>query len=163
MKTILTGAVALFALAAGAPALAQEADADAGALIVAPLEIKNVQDLYFGTIAPSVDQADTVAVAPDGSRDCGPALTCLSTDHTAAGFVVRGEADEIYTISLPREIRITNNKGETMVINDVVGSKPSGQLLKGEDSFTVGGTLAVAARQAAGRYNGTFTVAVEYK
>ncbi|MEQ8412307.1 MAG: DUF4402 domain-containing protein [Erythrobacter sp.] len=163
MKTILTGAVALIALTAGAPALAQEADSKAGALLVAPLEVQNTQDLYFGTIAPSIDQADKVSVAPDGSRDCGPALTCLSADHTAAGFEVRGEEDATYTISLPKEIRITNGKGETMVISNVVGSKPSGQLLKGEDEFTVGGTLAVAARQAAGRYNGTFTVAVEYK
>ena len=38
-----------------------------------------------------------------------------------------------------------------------------GQLLKGEDSFTVGGTLDVGVRQEAGKYTGSFTVAVEYQ
>jgi len=162
MKTILAGAIALVALTAGMPALAQDADAGAGANIIAPLEIERTQDLYFGTIAPSTSQNDTVAVSPDGSRNCGPALTCLTADHTAAAFAVYGEAEATYTISVPDQILIANGTGESMVISDVTGSKASGQLLSGEDSFSVGGTLAVAARQAAGRYTGTFTVAVEY-
>jgi len=157
------GATALVALAAAGAAAAATADADAGAKIIAPLEISRTADLYFGTIAPSTTVGDKVAVAADGSRQCGPALTCLTADHTAAAFAVTGEADAFYTISLPNQINIVNAKGTAMKVSDFTGSKAKGQLLNGEDSFTVGGTLEVAARQEAGQYKGSFTVAVEYQ
>jgi hypothetical protein len=76
---------------------------------------------------------------------------------------VTGEADAFYTISLPKEIKIVNDKGTAMLVSDFNGSKAGGQLLKGEDSFTVGGTLDVGVRQEAGKYTGSFTVAVEYQ
>lgn len=163
MNKMFAGAIVLASLAAATSANAQSADAGAGAKIIAPLEIANVTDLYFGTIAPSTTVADTVVVAADGSRKCGPALTCLTADHTAAAFAVTGEADAFYTISLPREINIVNEAGTAMRVADFTGSKTGGQLLSGEDSFTVGGTLDVGVRQEAGKYKGSFTVAVEYQ
>jgi len=163
MKKMFAGAVVLASFAAATSAQAQSADAGAGAKIVAPLEISNVTDLYFGTIAPSTSIADTVTVSADGSRLCGPALTCLTADHTAAAFAVTGEADAFYTISLPTEIQIVNDNGTAMRVANFAGSKAGGQLLSGEDAFTIGGTLNVGVRQEAGRYAGSFTVAVEYQ
>ena len=163
MNKMFAGAIVLASLAAATSAHAQSADAGAGAKIVAPLEIANVTDLYFGTIAPSTTVSDTVAVLADGSRKCGPALTCLTADHTAAAFAVTGEADAFYTISLPNEIKIVNENGTEMRVADFNGSKTGGQLLSGEDSFTVGGSLDVGVRQEAGKYAGSFTVAVEYQ
>ncbi|WP_416908547.1 MAG: DUF4402 domain-containing protein [Polymorphobacter sp.] len=160
---LLAGAAALVALAAAGAAQAAIAEAGAGAKIVAPLEITRTADLYFGTIAPSTTVADKVSVDADGSRNCGPALTCLTSDHTAAAFAVTGEADAFYTISLPKSISLVNANGTTMNVDDFAGSQADGQLRKGEDSFTVGGTLEVAARQEAGQYKGSFTVAVEYQ
>ena len=160
---IFAGATALIALAAAGAANAATADAGAGAKIIAPLEISSTADLYFGTIAPSTTVDDKVAISTDGSRKCGSALTCLSSEYSAAAFAVTGEADAFYTISLPSEIKIVNEKGNAMRVADFTGSKDKGQLLKGEDSFTVGGTLEVAARQEAGQYKGSFTVAVEYQ
>ncbi len=133
MNKMIALATVFASLAAATSAQAQSADAGAGAKIVAPLEISNVTDLYFGTIAPSTSVADKVVVAADGSRDCGPALTCLTADHTAAAFAVTGEADAFYTISLPKEIKIVNAKGTAMLVSDFSGSKANGQLLKGED------------------------------
>jgi hypothetical protein len=163
MHKMLASAAALIAVATAGAASAATADAGAGAKIVAPLEITRTADLYFGTIAPSTTVADTVSVAADGARKCGPALTCLTSDHTAAAFTVTGEADAFYTISLPKEIDIVNANGTAMKVSAFTGSKADGQLLKGEDNFTVGGTLAVAMRQEAGKYTGSFTVAVEYQ
>lgn len=160
MKYLLASAAAL---AAASAANAATADAGAGAKIIAPLEISRTADLYFGTIAPSTTQADTVIVDADGNRKCGPALTCLTSDHTAAAFAVTGEADAFYTISLPEEIKIVNAKGTAMRVAKFSGSKANGQLLKGQDSFTVGGMLEVGVRQEAGQYKGSFTVAVEYQ
>ena len=163
MNKMIALATVFASLAAATSAQAQSADAGAGAKIIAPLEISNVTDLYFGTIAPSTTVADTVVVAADGSRKCGPALTCLTADHTAAAFAVTGEADAFYTIALPKQIKIVNQNGNAMLVSDFTGSKSNGQLLKGEDSFTVGGTLDVGVRQEAGKYTGSFTVAVEYQ
>ncbi|MEE4205642.1 MAG: DUF4402 domain-containing protein [Erythrobacter sp.] len=160
---VVTGAVALIALTAGMPALAADAEGEAGAYIVAPLEIERVNDLYFGAIAASATQSDKVVVAPDGSRQCGPALTCLTADHTAAEFGVTGESSAFYTIDLPNEITIASSTGATMKVLEVTGSKSEGQLLSGQDSFTVGGTLEVGAQQEPGLYTGAFTVAVEYQ
>jgi hypothetical protein len=163
MNKLLMGVAALATVALSGAANAATAEAGAGAKIIAPLEISRTADLYFGTIAPSTTVGDKVAVGTDGSRDCGPALTCLTSDHTAAAFAVTGEAEAFYTISLPEEIKIVNAKGTAMRVADFSGSKSKGQLLNGEDSFTVGGTLEVAARQEAGQYKGSFTVAVEYQ
>lgn len=163
MNKLFAAATVLASLAAATSAQAQSADAGAGARIIAPLEISNVADLYFGTIAPSTTVADQVVVGADGSRKCGPALTCLTADHTAAAFAVTGEADAFYTISLPSQIKIVNENGNAMLVSDFTGSKANVQLLKGEDSFTVGGTLDVGVRQEAGKYTGSFTVAVEYQ
>lgn len=160
---MLAAGFALIALAAGNPAFAQSATSGAGADIIAPLEIEHTSDLYFGTIAPSTTADDVVKVAADGSRQCGPALVCLTSDHTPAAFDVFGQDGASYTISLPNEIEITSDNGDTMKVSDFDGSKTGGQLLNGLDNFTVGGTLAVAARQAAGSYRGAFTVTVEYK
>ena len=163
MNKMIALATVFASLAAATSAQAQSADAGAGAKIIAPLEISYTADLYFGTIAPSTTVADSVVVAADGSRKCGPALTCLTAEHTAAAFAVTGEADAFYTISLPRVIKIVNENGTAMQVSDFTGSKSNGQLLKGEDSFTVGGTLDVGVRQAAGKYTGRFVVAVEYQ
>ena len=163
MKNILNAVaiVALFATAGAANAAT--ADGSAGAKIIAPLQIAKKVDLYFGTIAPSLTTADTVIVNPKGARKCGPALTCLTEDHTAALFAVSGEADAVYTISLPGGIEIQNDNGDTMKVYDFKGSQDSGTLVSGNDSFTVGGALDVDALQPAGTYTGSFTVAVEYQ
>lgn len=164
MKTIYAvAALAALSFAGTAQAAPVAAEAGAGAKIIAPLQIENNTPLYFGTIAPSLTQGDVVVVSPAGDKKCGAALTCLTSDHTAAAFEVKGEADAAYTISLPGGIEITNEKGNAMKVFDFTGSKDAGRLVKGEDSFTVGGTLDVGVRQAAGKYTGRFVVAVEYQ
>jgi len=147
---------------AATPAQAAPANANAGAKIIAPLQVAKNSDLYFGTIAPSLVSAGVVQVGADGSRDCGPQLTCLTADHTAASFQVTGEMDASYTISLPSTIQIANPGGNTMDVYDFSGSKSGGLLAGGSDSFAVGGKLAVNAAQPAGVYTGSFTVGVEY-
>lgn len=163
ISTLALGTVLAVAGATAANAAPVTAESSAGAKIIAPLEISNTSSLYFGTVAPSLTQGDTVVVTPAGDKKCGAALTCLTADHTAAAFDVKGEADAVYTISLPGGIELTNDKGDAMKVLDFTGSKDSGRLIKGADSFTVGGTLDVGARQAAGKYTGRFVVAAEYQ
>ena len=160
--------IALAALIAGTAILPLSAHAasvtsDAGAKIIAPLQIANSTALYFGTIAPSLTASDSVVVSPAGAKTCWSELTCLTDDHTAALFNVSGEADFSYTIELPNSVSISNGAGGTMTVDEFSGSKASGTLSAGTDSFTVGGKLSVAANQATGEYTGTFTVSVNYQ
>lgn len=163
ISTLALAAVIAAAGAVAANAAPVTAEAGAGANIIAPLEITNTSSLYFGTVAPSLTDYASVLVTPAGDKKCDAALTCLTADHTAAAFDVKGEADAVYTISLPSGVEITNDKGDGMKVYDFTSSQDGGRLVKGEDSFTVGGTLQVGARQAAGKYTGRFIVAVEYQ
>ena len=160
MKKLIPFAAA--AALIGGAAYAADVDSNAGARIVAPLQVANATALYFGTVVPSITNADTVIVSATGAKTCGAELTCLTTDHTAAAFNVTGETDRVYTISLPSSVQISNGS-ENMDVDNFTGSKASGTLTSGADSFTVGGTLDVGANQAAGEYTGTFTVTVEYQ
>lgn len=163
MKTLKLIALVASTAAFASPSFAADVESEAGAKIIAPLQISNSTALYFGTIAPSLTSADEVVVTPAGAKSCGAELTCLTDDHTAAAFNVSGEADASYTIDLPQNITIANGAGGTMQVNDFSGSKAGGVLVSGTDNFTVGGTLEVAANQPTGEYTGTFTVAVEYE
>ena len=163
MKNILNAVIAAAMLASAGAAAAATTDGTAGALIIAPLQVAKKADLYFGTIAPSLTTGDVVVVGFDGSKKCGAALTCLSTDETAASFAVTGEPDYSYIVTLPTTATIANAKGVQMDIVNFTGSKDSGLLVNGADNFEVGGTLKVAANQPAGKYTGSFTVAVEYQ
>ena len=163
MKNLKVLAMASAAVLMSAPAFAADANSTAGADIIAPLQVANTAPLYFGTIAPSTTASDTVLVSAAGAKTCGTNLTCLTNDHTAAGFDVTGEADQSYTITLPSSVAISNGSGGSMNVNNFSGSKASGTLTAGTDNFTVGGTLTVAANQASGEYTGTFAVTVEYQ
>jgi hypothetical protein len=59
-----------------------------------------------------------------------------------------------------------SNGSDTMTVSSFTTSLASNQVTldatTGEASFTVGGSLAVAASQAAGVYNGTLEVNVAY-
>jgi hypothetical protein len=162
MKRIALAAMVLGTAVLPFAAHAASVSADAGAKIVAPLQISNATALYFGTIAPSLTTADSVVVTPSGAKSCGSELTCLTDDHTAAAFNVSGEADASYSIELPSTITIENGAGGSMKIDDFTGSKSGGKLVSGKDNFTVGGKLTVAANQATGEYTGTFAVQVNY-
>jgi len=163
MKKFTTIAALLAVSAISNSAHAADATGNAGGVIIAPLQISKVTDLYFGTIAPSTTAADTVVVSAAGAKTCGAELTCMTADHTAAAFDVTGQADNVYTITLPSTVSISNGAGGSMDVSSFTGSKATGTLTSGADSFTVGGTLAVAANQAVGTYTGTFVVAVEYQ
>ncbi|MEM9939509.1 MAG: DUF4402 domain-containing protein [Pseudomonadota bacterium] len=156
-------ALASAAALISAPALAADANSSAGAEIVSPLQVTNTTALYFGTIAPSFTNGDTVVVSTAGAKACGSELTCLTADHTAAAFSVAGEADQTYTITLPSSVAISNGSGGSMTVDAFTGSKSTGTLVAGTDTFTVGGQLNVAANQATGEYTGTFAVTVEYQ
>jgi len=153
----------------GAGAMAQEsATATATATIVTPISITKTVDMNFGNVAVQSTTGGTVVLAPEGTRTTTGAVTLpvVNGTVTAASFLVEGQGNYTYAITLPStDVELSDGAGHTMIVNGF-SSTPSGtgQLTAGSQTLNVGATLHVEAAQAAGTYvSGTpFTVTVNY-
>ena len=159
--------VAMGALGLASTAHAATSDtADVTAEILTALSVTvdpNDNTLDFGQIAPGASAANVV-VAPDGSVTCDPAVICSGTTD-APTFDVVGAVDALVYITFTNASETLSNGTDTMTVSDFTTDQASDQLTldgSGEGSFTVGGSLAVAASQAAGVYTGTLEVNVAY-
>jgi len=161
MKIWKIASLAATAALMSTSASAAEATGSAGATIIAPLAISNTAGLNFGTVAPGSESA-TVTLGSDGTRTCAAALTCLDENHQAAAFAVTGQSGYSYNITVPASVTMSDGGSNSMTAT-LSGSKSSGTITDGTDSFTVGGVLTVAGSQAAGSYTGSFTVEVAYQ
>jgi len=157
-------AVVILAFSGAANAQTVTATSPAAAMIVAPLTITNNAGLHFGTIMRGTT-AGTVTVETDGDRTFtgGVTLSPINPVHTVATFTIEGEAGRAYTIALPTTVNITG-AGDPMVVGTFLSDPAAGTYTPVGVSTTlsVGATLSVAADQAAGIYNGTFDVSVNY-
>lgn len=147
---------------------------DAGAKILTVLTISETMDLHFGTMGVLTGTGGTCILATDGTRTQtgGVNLSSLAPLHRNAEYLVTGEANYQYAITLPATITITHsNNINTMSIGNLLAKCASASAngligtldaLTGEDTFKVGGTLNVTAGQYPGVYTGTFDVTVAY-
>lgn len=177
-KPILVSLILILCLCVGVQLNAQSANitANSSAEIVVPLTIIDNSgiaggtNLNFGrmTISPTV--AGTVVLTAQNARTTTGGVTAVPSTTSTASFGLTGRAGSTYQITLPGNINITREGGaETMMVNNFTSiplsagvQQLTGTLIGGTDSFTVGGTLNVAAAQAVGVYVGTFTVTVAY-
>lgn len=151
--------VSAFGLAASAHAAT--ANADATAQILDTLQIDNTADLDFGQVG--VTGAGTVTVSTAGAATCSVNLVCAGTS-SAAAFTVEGTANTNVSIVLDN-ISNLSGPGADLVLSALTSSAGASLALDGSGagSFTVGGTIAVAANQTPGVYNGSFDATVEYE
>jgi hypothetical protein len=143
----------------------------AAANIVTPIAISETASLHFGTMAVLAGTGGTCVLSTQGARSQtgGVNLSGQVPTATNAAFSVSGAVSTTYAITLPATITVS------YLINDMT----IGTLLSrtasagadgltgtldgsGADTFTIGGTLTVAAGQVAGLYTGTFDVTVAY-
>lgn len=172
--------IALFALCASASqGLAQTSTsttANASATIITPLAIAKTTDMDFGNVAVNTN-AGTVVMTAAGARSTtgGALLPAVTGSPTQAVFNVTGQANYVYTITLPTNSPAFNltSGSNTMVVSDFTSNPTAGQTggvgngtLNGSglQVVGVGATLNVAASQAAGTYTAAtpFTVTVNY-
>jgi hypothetical protein len=143
------------------------ATATTSATIITPIAITKTVDMNFGNIAVSPTIAGTVVLAPAGTRTKTGGVTLPAVNGTvaAASFNVTGLGTSTYSITLPGTITLNGTPSGTMTVGTFV-STPSGTgaLTAGAQTLNVGGTLNVAAAQAAGVYTNTtdMTVTVNY-
>ena len=148
-------------LAFGSEAKAASTTGTATANIVTPISIAKVNDLAFGSIAPT-SSAGTVTISPAGVLSSSNVTTLTST-RTAGSFTVSGQDNCAYTITLPANgvVTLSGPAGSTaMAVSDFTSS--AGTITAGSAAVYVGATLAVGANQATGLYTGTFNVTAAY-
>lgn len=176
-----------------APALAASGNAAsatgmASATIVQPIAVAELADLDFGNVASDGDGAvgaGSVTVAPaitgatytGSSRNaCDTGLDC--PDPHAARFVVTGEVNRAYTITVPAELTITPRPlahdtttiPAALVVDSIQvrtasrpGDGPAGLLdTAGHDYFEIGGRLQLPASLPPARYSTAIQVVVTY-
>jgi Mat/Ecp fimbriae major subunit len=164
MKTVFAKAAIVGSLLAtvgmGATAAhAASATATAKAKILRQVTVTNTSDLQFGTIVTGAAPS-TVIVDSAGARTCGSDLVCSGTT-TAAGFSIGGTTGQVATISVPASVTLTS--GANSMTASLSASATTATMVANAGSFTVGGTLSVAANQADGDYSGTFNATVDYQ
>ena len=120
--------------------------------------------LDFGQIAPGASAA-TIVVAPDGTMTGGcPTQVICAGSTNAPSFDIVGNPNALVYVTFTNASETLSNGTDSMTV-DTFTTDGGGQLTldgSGDGSFTVGGSLAVAASQAAGVYTGTLEVNVAY-
>jgi hypothetical protein len=143
------------------------ATANASATIVSPIAILKVLDMNFGNVASSA-ALGTVVLTPASTRSStgGVTLPATAGTVTAASFTVTGTAGYTYAITLPVAALTITSGGPSMTVDTWTSNPtPTGTLVGGTSTLTVGATLHVGANQASGVYGilaETFSVTVNY-
>lgn len=157
---IAMGAVALAAANTSA-ASAADASADASARIIQPISIDKTANMNFGEILPS-SAAGTVVLGTSGSLNAsGGALVFDSSNAQAAAFLVSGEGNEAYTLTLPTSITLSDGEN-SMTVSSFTSDATQVLNSGGQENLHVGASLGVGANQSAGEYAGSFIVSVDY-
>ena len=144
----------------------------AGANILEPITLTKNEVLNFGSMSVAIAIGGTCVLSTQGNRSAtgGVSISPICPSATKAAFTVTGSpATATYVIMLPGTITVTNGTpAQDMLITPVARASAAvvdgttGTLSGGSDTFTVGGTLNVAAAQPAVAYSGTFSVTVGY-
>lgn len=125
----------------------------------------NTQPLSFGRFAAGM--GGSITISPSGARSASGSVVLISSAvGAAAQFTVSGDANLIYSITLPPNgaAALKTSSGQTMSLTNFTSSPSgTGQLSgQGRQAVSVGATLNVGAQQPAGAYTGVFDVTVDY-
>lgn len=174
MKSILRTAAAGVALAsfgvASAASAATTDSADVTAVILSSLSVAvdpNDDTLNFGTVSPGAAAVTLVVGTADNRVGGCPAGVVCGGTVASPTFNIDGAAGALVNVSFARATEtLTSAAGDTMQVsaftNSLTGNQATLNATTGKASFTVGGSLAVAAGQAAGTYSGSLSVNVAY-
>jgi len=159
-KISVMGAAVAAMLFAGQAYAANSVTTSATVEIAAPIAITQTAALAFGNLGPS-GTSGTATVAPGASSvSVTGGVSDLGGTVSSAAYNVTGASGADYSVSIPATISLDSG-GNSMTLT--LSENSSGTLTGGSESFSVGGSLAIAANQAPGSYSGTFAVTVNYQ
>ncbi|HLN74226.1 MAG: DUF4402 domain-containing protein [Methylococcaceae bacterium] len=141
----------------------------ATAEIIEALTSREVSPLNFGRFSPET-QGGKIILSPDGVQSVQGTVVLAGGTHSSASFLVSGQYEATFTISLPLgPVVLTNLQNEkTMIVSDWQSSPAPGvgmgKLVGGSMTIYIGATLNVGDMNAnpVGMYAGTFTVTCAY-
>jgi hypothetical protein len=141
------------------------ATADAGAVLVAPIAIVENTPLNFGKLASPT--AGTIAAPAAGTTftKTGGVVMVDATPQSFGLFTVTGAGNLTYTIALsPASVTLSNGAAGTMTADTFTTVPATTGTLDGTgtQSIKIGATLKTGATQAAGVYQGSYSVTVNY-
>ncbi len=163
----LLGATAalLLAVPAAAAPIAADPPAQANALILKPLTLIRIDDLYFGTIIPS-NLSGVVTVPANGAAPfASGGVTLVASDPGfRARFAGAGSANQLVVISVTNPGLLPNGAGQNVTILAMTLDGPPIRTIDATRAFFfhVGGILLVNANQAEGLYQSEFDVTANY-
>jgi spore coat protein U-like protein len=166
LQVIASGA-ALSTLAAHAYAQnAATGTATGSVTIVQPITITNTAGLQFGKLARPASAA-SVTITPAGAVTRTGVSGVGTQTTSAAAFSVGGDGAAVFAIASPSASfsMLAGTSGTIVVttsLSAATGTLSGTTGTAGTASFTVGGTMPLAANQVAGAYTGTFNVTVTY-
>lgn len=153
------------AAAATAAPMAPDRNATGTVRIVAPAEVRKLQDLDFASL--TVTAAGTAIVDPntDAMTTTGGVIHVAGTPY-AALFEGISPIRGVVIVRIPRQPATLTRVGgtETMTVSNWTISGNARRTVAEQEpfNFKVGGTLYVNANQVEGTYVGTFAVEVQY-
>lgn len=155
----------------------------AGAVLIVPMTLAQTSPLHFGTIA-LIGAGVTGGTVTLPSNSINRAFSGVSAANalvasnpaTNAAYNVTGTRDETYALTLPATTTVTAalvglGSGATTMNITLMTARFNGAAVDGvtstlsatgTDSFTLGGTLTIAAGQEGGIYTGSFNASVDY-
>ena len=169
MKKLMTLIAATAALAVATPAAAAPVAAAPKAtgrgLILIPLTLNKLKNLYFGTIIPS-NLSGVVTVPADGSAPfaTGGATLVSSDPGYRAEFAGAGSANQLVIITVTNPVLLPNGLGDNVTLLALTLDGPPVRTISATRaySFNVGGILMVNANQPEGLYQSDFDVTANY-
>lgn len=157
-KIALLGAAVAAMVSTGANAATQTATAEVD--IVAAVTLTQDAGLDFGVVAVGASAGTVTMPTGSNTRSC-TVVTCSGTAQRGQFTVSNATTGYVVNIVVPGSTTLTSG-GNTINLS-LVPSITSFSSTGVSEVFYVGGTLSIAANQAAGTYTGTYAVSADYQ
>jgi Mat/Ecp fimbriae major subunit len=159
MKIILAGAAA--AAMSSTAAYADTESATATVQILGAVELTKFADMDLGTVASGAASGTVALPTTSNTRNC-TGVTCVGTASRARFQVTAATNGYVIDVTHSPTATLTGPGASMSLTLASSASTITFNSASLQDIF-VGGTLTVGANQAAGTYNGNFTVTAEYQ
>lgn len=166
-KYLIAAASAMAAVPTAAQAVPPNRNANGKALLLVPLTLTKIDDLEFGTIVPSAVSGMVAIDATTGNRTIAGGVTGVPSDPgRRARFAGAGTPNQQVLVIIVPPTQLTSVAGDTIPL---LALTLEGSPFKTIDpttrtfAFGVGGIILIAADQAEGVYQATFTVSANYQ
>jgi hypothetical protein len=129
-----------------------------------PIKATLVQDLDFGIIG-AANVPGTVTIQPGGAKIVSAGILDLGGVSAPALFLIQGEKNRVFTITLPVSATVTLPGGPSAVLIDFQSSPSITGILnqQGQATVAVGATMNISPTLWEGLYTDPFDIIVAYQ